>query len=147
MLPPTVARLTDIPEIVAIKEATGNLSQMAELMEYVGDRLTIICGDDNLTLPVLAIGAKGVISVIANIVPRMNADLIEAWNQGKIEKAKEIFYKLLPLARAMFIETNPLPVKTALAIKGLVREEFRLPLVPMEKENKKKLAEVLKAYL
>ena len=147
MLPPTVARMADIPEVVAIKEASGNLSQMSELMEYVGDRLIVICGDDNLTLPVLAIGAKGVISVTANIVPRMNADMIEAWNQGKFEKAKELFYKLLPLARAMFIETNPLPVKTALAIKGLVREEFRLPLVCMEKENRAKLAEVLKAYL
>ena len=146
MLPSTVARLTDIPEVVAIKEATGNLSQMVELMEYVGDRLIMLCGDDNLTLPVLAIGGKGVISVTANIAPRMNADMIEAWNNGKFEKAKELFYKLLPLARAMFIETNPLPVKTSLAIKGLIREEFRLPLVSMEKENRKKLAEVLKAY-
>ena len=147
MLPPTIARLADIPEIVAVKEATGNLSQMVELMGYVGDRLTILCGDDNLTLPVLAIGGKGVISVTANIVPRMNADMIEAWNKGEFEKAKELFYKLLPLAKAMFIETNPLPVKTALAMKGMIREEFRLPLVTMEKENREKLAEVLKAYL
>ena len=147
MLPPTIVRLTDIPEVVAIKEATGNLSQMIELMGYIGDRLTMISGDDNLTLPVLAIGGKGVISVTANIVPRMNADMIEAWSQGKFEKAKELFYKLLPLAKAMFIETNPLPVKTALAMKGMIREEFRLPLVTMEKENREKLAEVLKAYL
>ena len=147
MLPATIARLTEIPEIVAVKEASGNLSQMVELIDCVGDRLTILCGDDNLTLPVLAIGGKGVISVVANIAPRMNADMIEAWNQGNFKKAKELFYKLLPLSKAMFIETNPLPVKTALAMKGKVREEFRLPLVPMEKENKEKLAEVLKAYL
>ena len=146
MLPPTVARLAEIPEVVAIKEATGNLSQMIELMEYVGDRLIMICGDDNLTLPVLAIGGKGVISVTANIVPRMNSDMIEAWNHGKYEKAKELFYKLLPLAKAMFIESNPLPVKTALAIKGMIREEFRLPLVTMEKENRDNLIKVLNAY-
>ena len=146
MLPPTIARLAEIPEVVAIKEATGNLSQMIELMEYVGDRLIMICGDDNLTLPVLAIGGKGVISVTANIVPRMNSDMIVAWNQGKYEKAKELFYKLLPLAKAMFIESNPLPVKTALAIKGMIREEFRLPLVTMEKENRDKLIKVLNAY-
>ncbi|MBW2082186.1 MAG: 4-hydroxy-tetrahydrodipicolinate synthase, partial [Deltaproteobacteria bacterium] len=131
MLPETVARLAELPEIVAIKEASGNLGQMAEIVRLAGDKITLLSGDDNLTLPVLAVGGTGVVSVVANIVPRDTADMVNAWQDGDIKKAKELYYKLLPLCQAMFYETNPIPVKTSLALMGKIQEEMRLPLCPM----------------
>lgn len=146
LLPETVARLTEFPEVVAIKEASGNLAQMAEIVELVGDRITLLSGDDNVTLPLLALGGKGVISVAANIVPKDTAGLIKAWETGDIPGAQELFYKLLPLCKAMFYETNPIPVKTALAMMGMIDEEFRLPLCPMAPTNRDKLKKALEAY-
>jgi len=146
MLPETVARLAELPEVVAIKEASGNLGQMAEIIRLAGDKMTLLSGDDNVTLPALALGGKGVISVVANIVPRDSADLIKAWEEGKVEEARALFYKLFPLCQAMFFETNPIPVKTSLALMGRIQDEMRLPLCPMSQGNLDRLKKALKDY-
>lgn len=146
MTPETVARLAELSEIVAIKEASGNLGQMADVVSLAGDKITLLSGDDNLTLPVLAIGGKGVISVIANAVPRESADLVKAWMEGRPDEARRIFYELLPFCHAMFYETNPIPVKTTLALMGKIKEEFRLPMCSMGKANRDKLIGVLRKY-
>jgi 4-hydroxy-tetrahydrodipicolinate synthase len=146
MLPETVARLAELPDVVAIKEASGNLGQMAEIMSLAGDKITLLSGDDNLTLPVLAIGGKGVISVVANIAPKDTADMVKAWEQGDPDRSRGLFFKLFPLCQAMFYETNPIPVKTALALMGKIEEEFRLPLSPMAKTNREKLEKALRNY-
>lgn len=146
MLPETVARLADIKEIVAIKEASGNLGQMAEIIGLVGDKMTLLSGDDNLTLPVLAIGGKGVISVVANIEPKDTSKMISEWEKGNIEESKRLYYKLLPLCQAMFYETNPVPVKTSLALMGRIGDEMRLPLVSLSQANLDKLKKALRAY-
>ncbi|MEJ2024598.1 MAG: 4-hydroxy-tetrahydrodipicolinate synthase [Deltaproteobacteria bacterium] len=146
MLPETVARLAVLDDIVAVKEASGNLGQMADIVRLAGDKITLLSGDDNLTLPVLSVGGKGVISVVANIVPKDSADLVKAWEEGNIAKAKELFYKLLPLCKAMFYETNPIPVKTSLALMGKIESGMRLPLWPMAPANLEKLKGALKDY-
>lgn len=146
VLPETVARLAELPQIVAIKEASGSLPQMAEVMELAGDRITLLAGDDNVVLPVLAIGGKGVISVIANLVPDKLAELIKLWEKGDSDGAREAYYHLLPLCRAMFLETNPIPVKTALALTGKLNEGFRLPMTSMAPANVEKLVKVLEGY-
>jgi 4-hydroxy-tetrahydrodipicolinate synthase len=146
MLPETVARLAELPEVVAVKEASGNLGQMAEIVRMAGDKITLLSGDDNLTLPVLSIGGKGVISVVANIVPGDSAALVQAWEEGNAEKARERYYKLLPLCQAMFYETNPIPVKTSLALMGKIENEMRLPLVQMAPANLDKLKKALADY-
>ena len=146
MLPETVARLSELPEVVAIKEASGDLGQMADIVRLAGDKITLLSGDDNLTLPVLSIGGAGVVSVAANIVPRDTADLVKAWEEGRIDEAKGLFYKLLPLCQAMFFETNPIPVKTSLALMGKIQDEMRLPLYPMAPANLEKLKKALSEY-
>jgi len=146
MLPETVARLAELPEVVAIKEASGNLGQMAEIVRLAGDNITLLSGDDNVTLPSLALGGKGVISVVANIVPRDSADLIRAWEEGRVEEARAIFYRLFPLCQAMFFETNPIPVKTSLALMGRIQDEMRLPLCPMAPGNLDRLKKALTDY-
>ena len=144
--PATVARLAQIKNIVAIKEASGNLSQMAQIVKLCQDNITLISGDDALTLPVLSIGGTGVISVLANIVPAEIAKMIKLFEEGKIDDSRKIYYQLLPLVKAMFIETNPIPVKTTLGMMGKILPELRLPLCPMVPENEEKLKKVLKDY-
>ncbi|MDP6179422.1 MAG: 4-hydroxy-tetrahydrodipicolinate synthase, partial [Desulfatiglandales bacterium] len=146
LLPETVARLAELPEVVAIKEASGNLVQMTEVLLLAGDRITLLSGDDNLTLPILGIGGKGVISVVANIAPKDTAEMIKAWEEGNRELAREFFYKLFPLCQAMFYETNPIPVKTSLALMGKIGGEMRLPLVSMSPVNLEKLKKALGDY-
>jgi 4-hydroxy-tetrahydrodipicolinate synthase len=146
MLPETVARLAELPEVVAIKEASGNLGQMAEIVRLAGDKITLLSGDDNVTLPVLALGGKGVISVVANIEPKDSADLVKVWEEGRVEEAKALFYKLFPLCQAMFFETNPIPVKTSLALMGKIQDEMRLPLCPMSPANLGRLKKALADY-
>lgn len=144
LLPQTVARLAEIPRIAGIKEATGDMKQVSEVIRLCGDRITVLSGDDFTNLPLLALGGRGAISVTANVCPRDMAELFNAWERGDIARAREIHYRLEPINKAMFIETNPIPVKTALAMMGKIREEFRLPLCEMSPANKEKLAEVLR---
>jgi 4-hydroxy-tetrahydrodipicolinate synthase len=143
ILPSTVARLAEIDNIVAIKEATGDMKQVSEVIRLCGNRITVISGDDFTTLPLLALGGKGVISVSANVAPKDVSMMCSLWLKGQYDRARAIHYKLEPLNTAMFIETNPIPVKTALAMMGKIHEEFRLPLCEMYPANKDKLRKVL----
>lgn len=143
MLPATVARLLEFKNIVGIKEATGDMRQASDLVRLCGNRLTLFSGDDFTTFTMLTLGGKGVMSVTANIAPKYVAEMCNAWEKGNIKKARELHYKLEPLNNAMFIETNPIPVKTALALMGRIEEDFRLPLCSMSTVNKEKLVGVL----
>lgn len=144
MLPSTVARLAEIRNIVAIKEATGDMKQASEIIRLCGNRLSVLSGDDFTTLPMMALGGKGTISVSANVAPRLVSQMCALWEKGKFDEARKLHFKLEPLNAAMFIETNPIPVKTALALMGKIREEFRLPLCEMAPANRDKLKAVLK---
>ncbi|MRR55849.1 MAG: 4-hydroxy-tetrahydrodipicolinate synthase [Deltaproteobacteria bacterium] len=146
MLPQTVARLAEIPNIVAIKEATGSLQQVSEIIALCGDKIDVISGDDFITFPLMACGGVGVISVTANIMPKEVADMIDFFNAGKMEEARQLHLKLLKISNAMFIETNPVPVKTALGFMGKCSDDIRLPLAPMSEENNSKLAGIMKEY-
>jgi len=143
MLPSTVARLAEIKNIVAIKEATGDMKQVSELIRLCGNKITVLSGDDFTTLPLMALGGKGVISVAANVAPKLVSQMCALWANGKYDEARKLHYKLEPLNASMFIETNPIPVKTALAMMGKISEEFRLPLCEMAPANKEKLKKVL----
>lgn len=146
MLPSTVARLAEIKNIVAIKEATGDMKQVSEVIRLCGDRITVLSGDDFTTFPLLCLGGKGVISVSANVAPSDVAGMIDSFMDGKIDEARRLHYKLEPLNQAMFIETNPIPVKTALGMMGKCTDELRLPLCSMSDANKEKLKKVLNDY-
>jgi 4-hydroxy-tetrahydrodipicolinate synthase len=146
MLPQTVARLAEHDSIVAIKEATGSLQQASELMELCGDKIDVISGDDFITFPMMACGATGVISVVANIMPREVASLVDAFYDGDMDEARRLHLGLLNISNAMFIETNPVPVKTAAALMGLCAEELRLPLAPLGDASRATLCAVLKSY-
>ena len=146
MLPETVARLAELKEIVAIKEASGSISQMTEIVVKCGDNIVLLSGDDGVTLPLLSVGGKGVISVVANIAPKQSAEYVGAFLEGRYEQAQKLFLELFPLCQAMFIETNPLPVKTALAFMGKIQEEFRLPMCEMAPASKTKLETVLQQF-
>ncbi len=146
ILPPTVARLAEVKNIVAIKEATGDMKQVSEVIRLCGDKMTIISGDDFTTLPLMALGGKGVISVTANVAPREVSDMCRLWKEGRQEEARALHYRLEPLNYAMFIETNPIPAKTSLALMGRIKEEFRLPLCEMSSANKEKLRKTLKDF-
>lgn len=146
MLPQTVARLAEIPNIVAIKEAAGSIQQASELLSLCGDRINVLSGDDFVTFPLLACGGSGVISVTANIMPKEVAALIDLFEAGNLEEARRLHLDLLKINNAMFIETNPVPVKTALGLMGKCLGEVRLPLAPMSEANTEKLAQVMKHY-
>lgn len=144
--PETVARLVkDCPNIVAIKEASGNLEQMARI-KMLAPNIAILSGDDALTLPVLAIGGCGVVSVLANIAPRVVVEMLKRFEHKDIAGAQEIYYQYLPLVKALFLETNPIPVKTACALIGLCQPDLRLPLCPMSEKNRQVLEKILKEY-
>jgi len=145
MLPETVARLSKVKNIVAIKEASGSLDQVSRILSLCN--ITVLSGDDSLTLPMMAVGAKGAVSVVANIIPKEVHQMVSAYLDGDISLAQEIHYKILDLTKAMFIETNPIPVKTALKYMGMLNGVLRLPLCGMMKENDKKLKAVLKEYM
>lgn len=145
--PETIARLaSSCKNIVAVKEASGNLDQMSRIKSICPPNFQLISGDDSLTLPVLSIGGIGVISVAANIVPADTADLINSFAEGDIKEAQRIHYKLLPLIKALFIETNPIPVKTAMGLLGMCSPDLRLPMSPMSSENLEKLKKALSDY-
>lgn len=146
MLPETVARLAPHKNIVAIKEATGSLQQASEILALCGDQIDVLSGDDFITFPMMACGAKGVISVLANIMPKAVADLTDAFFAGDLETARRLHLNTLKISNAMFIESNPIPVKTALGLMGKCSDEVRLPLCPMSEGNKAKLAAIMKEY-
>ncbi len=147
MLPETIAQLAhEFKNIVGIKEASGNLEQMARVKLLAPKDFLLISGDDTLTLPLLSIGGVGVISVVANIIPQDVARMIEEFEKGNLKKAREMHYKMLPLVRSMFLETNPICVKTAMEILGMCEPGLRLPLCPMDKDNFKKLKKALHDY-
>ena len=143
----TLARLVrDVKTIVGVKEASGSLDQMSQVIAACGPDFSVLSGDDNITLPLLAIGGSGVVSVIANILPRETAELVHAALDGDWKRARELHYRLFPLARAAFLETNPIPIKEAMAMAGMIEPEFRLPMCRMSDANREKLRAILKAY-
>jgi len=141
MLPETIAKLSQIPNIVAIKEANPSLDQVSQILSLCD--ITVLSGNDSVTLPILAVGGKGVISVAANVVPRQMSQLVRSFLEGNLEESRKIHYQLLPLFKALFYETNPIPVKTALGLMQKIDPNLRLPLCPIQEENKKKLQRVL----
>jgi len=144
--PSTMARLAEIDNIVGVKEAAGSIDQVLNIISACGDKLAILSGEDSLTFSMMSLGGKGVISTIANVVPREMADLASACLTKQWEKAAQLQIHLLPLIRALFIETNPSPAKTALSLMGKCELELRLPLVPMAETNLAKLKAVLQEY-
>jgi len=144
--PETFAKLAEVKNIIGVKEASGSLEQMARIKKACPKEFLLISGDDALTLPVMAIGGVGIISVVANIIPRDVADMCAAFEIGDIKKAQALHYKMLGLVKAVFIETNPIPVKTAMGLVKLCGAEMRLPLCEMLPENKEKLVKAMKEY-
>jgi len=143
----TLARLAkDCPGIVGVKEASGSLDQMTQVILACGPDFSVLSGDDTLTLPLMSVGGRGVISVIANVVPRETAEMTHAALAGDWKLARELHWKLFPLSRAMFIETNPIPVKETMAMMGMIEPEFRLPICRMSEANRQRLRAVLEAY-
>ncbi len=139
----TVAQLAEVPNIVGVKEASGNLSQVCDIIRMTPRKFCVLSGDDALFFPMMALGARGVISVTSNVAPGLMAELYDTYVIGEISRARDIHYRLWPLFQALFLETNPIPAKTALAMMKMIREEFRLPLSPMGDANRKALARVL----
>ncbi len=143
--PATVARLAKIANIVAIKEASGSITQQMETISAVPPEFAVLSGDDAFTFPLMALGGRGVISVVSNEIPGPMSKLAHLMLDGKIDDARKLHFELLPLMQANFIETNPIPVKAALAMMGLIEEVYRLPLVPMKPVNRSKLERALAA--
>lgn len=142
----TVKRLADAcPTIVGIKEAGGNADRVSQLRAAMGDKFTILSGDDSLTLPFMSVGAHGVVSVASNVIPREVSQMVAAFARGKPDAALKLHAKYYPMFKDLFIETNPVPVKAALAMLGLCEEEYRLPLVPMNPKNREIVKATLKA--
>lgn len=142
----TVRRLAEAcPNIVGIKEAGGNPDRVSQLRAALGRRFVILSGDDSLTLPFMAVGAEGVISVASNVIPREVSRMVRAFLEGRVAEAQRLHARFYPLFKDLFLETNPIPVKAALAMMGMVAEEYRLPLVPMAPANRERLAATLRA--
>ena len=144
MTPATIARLAKLPNVVGIKEGSGSLGQVSEIIHQCGDDLTILSGDDPLTLPMMALGAKGVITVTANVAPKDMAAMVTAALAGNFAEARASHFKLASLFSALFYETNPIPVKEALAMMNKIEPEFRLPLTPLSSDNRERLRQVMK---
>jgi 4-hydroxy-tetrahydrodipicolinate synthase len=141
--PVTLARLAGIPNIIGVKEASGNISQMADVCNAVPDDFLVFSGDDAVTLPLISLGGVGIISVASNEIPRQMADMTRAALANDWKKARAIHRKYLPLMQANFIESNPIPVKAVLAMMGRIEENYRLPLCPMKPENRAKLEKIV----
>jgi len=147
MEPDTIARLAEIPNIVGVKEATGSMKQITDIIARCGTDFHVLSGEDHITYPLLCVGGKGVISVSSNIAPREMSTLCNLHFEGKAREAVEAYYRILPLCHALFYETNPAPVKAALAMMGKISsEEVRLPLVVMNAANRAKLRRDLEAH-
>jgi 4-hydroxy-tetrahydrodipicolinate synthase len=140
----TLSRLAPIPNIVGVKEASGNVTQMCEICRAVPEHFIVLSGDDALTLPLMAIGGRGIISVASNEVPADMVAMVEAAERGDFAAARSIHTRILPLMLGNFIEANPIPVKSAMAAMGLIDEHYRLPMCPPKAESRQKLVEILK---
>lgn len=144
MLPDTIIELSKIKNIVGVKEASGSLDQAGAILQYTNDSFDVISGEDSLTFPMMAMGAKGVISVTANVAPKKMAQMCKAVLENNMIEARKLHYELIDLSKAVFYETNPIPAKKAVYLMGLIENEIRLPLVEMTKENTEKLKTVMK---
>jgi 4-hydroxy-tetrahydrodipicolinate synthase len=144
--PETLARLAEIKNIAGVKEATGSVDQAIEVIRLCGERLAVYSGEDSLIFSLMVLGGKGVISTVANVAPKETAQLTEACLKGNWEKGREIQFKLIPLIRSLFIETNPIPVKTALSLMGKCGSDLRLPMTPMAEGNVKKLRHAMSDF-
>lgn len=144
VLPSTIARLAEVDQIVGVKESCGDLNQMAHVIASVPESFAVLSGDDWATLPLLALGGRGVISTTSNVAPGEMVDLVRAFRAGDLDRARAVHYRLLPLFDVLFCETNPIPVKAALAMRGSIQEELRLPLVPITSGNRERVQGVLK---
>jgi 4-hydroxy-tetrahydrodipicolinate synthase len=142
----TLSRLADIKNIVAVKDATGSLDRVMDLVAICGDRMAVLSGDDAMTLPMIALGAIGLISTSANVAPAELAELTNLALAGKMEEARALHYRLLPLIRALFLETNPIPVKAAVAMLGLCEDELRLPLTPLSGAPREALGDAMREF-
>ncbi|HLL97808.1 MAG TPA: 4-hydroxy-tetrahydrodipicolinate synthase [Rubrobacteraceae bacterium] len=139
----TMGRLAEIPTIVGVKDSTLSMNMIADVIDLCGEEFDVLSGDDPMTLPLIALGGRGVISVASNVAPGAISDMVNSLFSGDFERGRELHYELLPLFRALFVETNPIPVKTAASLLGLCSDEMRLPLVPMKGENLGVLQETL----
>ena len=144
--PPVLESLADIPELAAVKEASGSIDQLTDMLARCGDRFTFYSGEDGLTLPMLSLGAQGVISVASNILPADMQKLCELFFSGDINTAAKLQIKLYPLIKALFCEVNPIPVKTVAALMGICRQTMRLPLTQMEEANRSRLISAMREY-
>ena len=144
MTPATIARLAKLDTVAGIKEGSGSLGQVSDIIHQCDDDFTVLSGDDSLTLSMMALGAKGVITVTANLAPKEMADLVNAALAGNVADARTVHFKLASLFNALFYETNPIPVKEALAMMNKIEPEFRLPLTPMSSDNRERLWQVMK---
>ena len=139
----TMGRLAEIPTIVGVKDSTLSMNMIADVIDLCGEEFDVLSGDDPMTLPLIALGGRGVISVASNVAPGAVSDMVNSLLSSDFERGRELHYELLPLFRSLFVETNPIPVKTAASLLGLCSDEMRLPLVPMEGENLRVLQEAL----
>ena len=146
LLPSTLDKIADHKNIWGVKEASGNFEQICEIVKVCQGRIEFYSGDDGVTYPTMAMGGSGVISVTANVIPRFMKELTQAWFDCDIRRAQEMHFKLLPFAKACFIEVNPIPVKAAAEIMGLCGGNLRLPLTPIEPENKQKLIKAMRDF-
>ena len=143
--PSTYLALSDHPNIVAIKEANGNISKIVETASLVGDKLDIYSGNDDQIVPVMSVGGKGVISVLSNLLPRQTSEMCHAFMKGDIKRSLDMQLQYLPLINALFCEVNPIPVKAAMAAMGYCEDYLRLPLTPMEDAHRQTLLSCMKA--
>ncbi len=141
----TVARLAKNSNIVAVKEAAGSVDRVSAIVNLCGDSITVLSGDDSLTLPMMAVGAKGIVSVTSNIIPAEMVGMVTAFLKGDLATAQALHHKYYPFFRDQFVETNPIPIKAAMAMKGLLAEEYRLPLCELAPASREKLAATMKA--
>lgn len=146
ILPETLARLSRVPNVIGVKEASGSLGQVFEIIETAAPGFQVFAGDDNLTLPIMAAGGVGVISVTSNVAPAPMVALTDALAAGDLARGRAAAHKLFPLMQVLFLETNPIPVKAALALMGRCADEVRLPLTPLTDANRRRLEQVLREY-
>ena len=139
----TMARLAEIPNIVGVKDSTLSMNMISDVINLCGEDFDVLSGDDPMTLPLISLGGVGVISVASNVAPGAVSDMVNVLLSGDFERGRELHYELLPLFRALFVETNPIPVKTAASLLGLCSDEMRLPLIPMGGENLRRLQETM----